>query len=1230
MKKIVIPAKAGIQERVKNLDPGFRRGDVRTQQCPPAGEAGYVRTCKKKEENYMKRINRWILLGSFLPLLGGAQLLCADAYDDFNTYCLNNFGAKIEPLVYEKFGNTLQFLLAGDWVHGSETSAAIGFETNLPAKTQVEYWETGGPLQTTALPDRFYYLHLHYLKNLKRNTTYNYRLVATDERNMTIRSDDRTVETKDIAGAIHLPGTGDLSGPPFNLTQANAVYVLTQDVVSQTAGFAISANGITLDMDGHTVIYDDGTPIIKDVEWNYYAYDLRASYGIHTLWNYEDMKFLNGTLKQGRNNGKGNLGHGFGPIFITNNGGVTEVAGITAEYSGDDLAGIAVGADDCNVHHNVIIDRGTHITNRHQALRALSANNTNFPIHHNLIQRARHRAMDPGKDAHSNEIYVDSFATNAFGLGPADGGEYYNNRIFGTGYHVVAIGWASNIHVHDNFIHVQAEAPNDRAGEYGLLSSANGIRLTQYGGGTALYENNLYEGNLIVAKGRNNPTNVKGVQFSSDPNVKNLIFRNNIIRAVAMDAQTTNDTYHVVACVATEGLPEFAALHLPIVFENNRLISNILMVRYMEDYGGGSNQDFKNCTFVREGNNPEFYIFRVGWWYWDTINNDVIDCHYEGDASADSYLFDGSGRRELNFGHFLYVRARDQNAAAIANQQIEIFDMKGNTFTGQTDGSGVARVDLLDYTMFAAIGARTPVRINHSGHYARIPNYYPATLTPEAMAVRDNQSTPYPLTFLSRGSPANPTIVATAGQLDTGHIVRAIGYAFGATAGRIILNDQPDLSAGVRLEQSVLSWTNELLRFTMNRGALALGSAAYLFATDAGGRNSNGFPVVIGQGFSDDVPPYIFISDPANRQISVLSNTNIHLELVDDLPGIDPASIRLFINNQEVTPVITSSPNGYFLDFNPPADLPHGQLIEVRVNSTDLDGNAGTDSISFTVQKAPAYAVILWDAMVRTGSTNWNNSEVECSVRILLEGGRLTNSAGQVALEFQGRSDTRDYQIKGVSIAEAELATGQGHIVDNTWTRVTFDGNLTNTWDADVTTVKSRDTKVSDIINFRIDPSKSYYVTFQIVTMSVFMAIPRDFGELQLSGDQTSRLDWADVGLSADYHAFSRLYGVDSAPPPPGPAPTVGEVGQCINIIKEGVPEAVFNFTLSQESSVKIRIFNNVGLVRTVIDGTLPAGDHGIRWDGKTDKDARAANGTYFTVIELGSYTKTIKVVVLR
>lgn len=1140
----------------------------------------------------MERIKKLIFLVAAAFLFFGSQRLWADLYDDFNQYCIQNFGAEIpdaKELVYPKFGQYPYFIKTGDWVHKSQNSAAIGFETNLPAKTHVEYGFTAAYGLRTPAPERPFYLHLHYLKNLLPDQTYHYRLVAVDERGYIIRSEDRTFQTRTIAGAIPVPG--NLGNPPYILDQANKTYILTQDIVAQTRAFSIKADGVTLDLNGHTVTYDNGTPLVQHAGWDRYVYYDDSTFGVYVgLWNDpKGIKIYNGIIKQGANNGAGTIQYGFNPIY--NCTGEVEIAGITAEYAGDSVGGIITHWGTSYVHHNVVVDRGSVIDNRHQAIRAIMGRGPN-PVHHNLVKRCRQIAIGYDGAYDSNELYIDSYATNAFGIVPSPGMEISNNKIFGTGYHVDAIGWNTQTNIHDNYIHLQGEAPNNRSDEYGAQCSVNGIRLTQYGGSYIPYENDYYIGNVILVKGRNGTSTMRGVQFFSDPYVKNLVFKDNVVKVMVDDAQTEN-----AACIVAQGLADRMPLQLPILYQNNRIISNICNIRFMDDYGGGGNHDFKQCTLVREGSDSRYRTLINGFWYWDCYNNDFIDTAVEGGASLDNYEFIGTGRRDFSVGHTLYVRAQNPQGQPLANQTIEVHDFTGMPFTGRTDASGVAQLELMDYTMLADRNQASPAKILRNGHYARIPNYYPVSITASILAERRDVNNPYPLTFYPVGSTSEPGIVAVTGKLQTGYRIDVAGYNFGGTMGHVLIGAQPSHPGSGEIDQSLISWSDELVRFTMNQGSFANGQTVTLFAVDAQGRfNSTGFPLVMGSGYSDNNAPRILNASPANGQVSVPLTTNIQLEVTDTLPGIDPSTIRLAINNQDVTPVINPSPNGYYVDYQPSSPFSYSSTVPVRISMADFAGNSMTQTISFKTIKRPAYPGILWDAVQRTGSTRWIDSEYESSVRILLESAHITGSAGQVVLEFQGRSDGRDAKIRGVSIAVADLTGGQlGYVDDNTWTKVTFDGHSALTWDTDVVTIPAGDTKVSDKINFAIDPAKSYYVTFKLEAPAVYLDVPSDFGELYYYNvDRTNQKDWTDAGYVNDYHAFSRLYNADGSVNPVNHPPVVDAGSpQTITLPQtaklngsatdDGLPSANLTFLWTQSSGPQTATIDNPGDLTTIV-----------------------------------------------
>lgn len=674
----------------------------------------------------------------------------ADAYDDFNAFCIANFGAEKESLTYDTFGNSLSFLESGSWVRESPNSAAVAFSTNLPAKSFVEYGPTASYGQTTSQPDRHYSLHLHYLRGLQPDTVYHYRLVAVDERGNTIRSADQTLRTKTLAGAVLVPGS--LAGPPYVLDQQNTTYVLTQDITSDTRGFSIKAEGVVLDLNGHTVVYDNGEPLIRDVAWNEYAYSDISSSGVHVfIWNNpQGIKVFNGIIRQGQNSGQGHISIGFNPFYAT--GGSIEVAGVTAEYSGHSVGGMINHWGEFDAHHNVIVDRGIGIDNRHQGIKALTANSPGPQgIHHNLVKRARHQGILPGGLVHSNEIYIDSFATNAFGIKPVS--QVHSNRIFGTGYHMVAVGWDNGITVRDNFIHLQGTAPTNRSDEYGAHCSVNGIRLTQYGGATNLYENNLYYGNTIVVRGRDGCGTMRGVQFSSDPHVRNLVFRDNTIKTFVEDENTG-----FAPCVVAHGLHDRSSEQLPVLYNNNVLMSNSVLVRFGDNYASGGNHQFRNNRLMRLGNDSWFRTLQVGYWIQDTFGNLFIDTVLEGGADLEDSVFSGSGRRDYSVGHSLYIIAQGTSGTTLRNQLIEVHDNTGKTYEVHTDNLGKARLEFLEYTYLADTGQSQAQKTNRSGHRLQSSNILPLVISAETFAIRNNENNPVILTFERENEPpAAPT-----------------------------------------------------------------------------------------------------------------------------------------------------------------------------------------------------------------------------------------------------------------------------------------------------------------------------------------------------------------------------------------------------------------------------------------------------------------------------------------
>jgi hypothetical protein len=76
---------------------------------------------------------------------------------------------------------------------------------------------------------------------------------------------------------------------------------------------------------------------------------------------------------------------------------------------------------------------------------------------------------------------------------------------------------------------------------------------------------------------------------------------------------------------------------------------------------------------------------------------------------------------------------------------------------------------------------------------------------------------------------------------------------------------------------------------------------------------------------------------------------------------------------------------------------------------------------------------------------------------------------------------------------------------------------------------------------------------------------------------------------------------------------------------------AVICYQLSERARTLLRVYNLAGrLVRTLVDEEKPAGFHQIEWTGQDEENKTLPNGTYFYSMNAGSFTSTLKLVLLR
>jgi hypothetical protein len=631
----------------------------------------------------------------------------------FFNYRLEKFAPDTEPFIKETFGHDLMIEPEGFWEFDSYTSHAVGFSTNLPALSIIEYGETKAYGMQTVQQDSYYYQHLHYIKGLRSNTTYHFRLKVQDYDKNLIVSEDHTFTTLELTDdVIRIPD--DMVGqPPYTLDKANTKYVLTKDMDAPTLGINIKAHNITIDLDGHTLTYDNTTPKVTGSWWNDYAYNEEASFGIRAgLWNFTNVKVYNGVIRQGKNGGMGFVGVGFNPLFLNHMGGdsYNEVAGITVDYYGDSVDGMVAGNG--HIHHNVLYDRGSVIDDRHLAIRALSTGGSpDNDVSYNSLRRFRHRGIDGSGKTHHNELYSDSFDTNSFAVGLGNNAQATDNKIFGMGYNPLGIGWGNNTYVANNFIYIRGYAPTRRSNEYERNSAIAGMRVTNYDGST--YENMLYEHNTIVLKAEDGCTQARGVWTTNGMTDKNIIYRSNIIKVEAMpdnvvkkdETYYNGDVNNAVSAVTFSGdgwerpADGSDGIPAPIIFEDNRLIGNVNLLVIGEGYGITNSVWMYRTKLEKITHDSEyFHPVRLGFWYWNTFNNRMIDTEWATEiSSADKiphYFGDDQGYMEISYGQSRQLTFNQSNNP-IRNANVAITLNGGRILNERTDNSGKITLDIL-------------------------------------------------------------------------------------------------------------------------------------------------------------------------------------------------------------------------------------------------------------------------------------------------------------------------------------------------------------------------------------------------------------------------------------------------------------------------------------------------------------------------------------------------------
>jgi len=422
----------------------------------------------------------------------------------------------------------------------------------------------------------------------------------------------KTVPVKKRGSKKHISGPAELKGK-------DTEYILTADIVAPGTAFVISASNVTLNLNGHRVVYNEET---------------NESAGILLKkWRLRDVSIVNGEIVQGSAGGVGNAhGKGANPIRTLSFDGV-ELAGLRITYRGDSLSGVYIYENGHNFyfHHNEIIDNGTVVSNRHQGVPVVRAHGDNARIEHNVIRDARQigiRVNGKAAQIKNNEVHLLSSVTNSTGI-TSGSGEIAFNKVIGKGVHPIGIWPGKNAKVYSNYVETQN---THRGREFG--SSGSACMRFGWGGGNGL---ECY-GNTFVVKAKEAFfDNQKRKRDESDSWGRALFVG-------LKKGQTAYFHHNIIVGVNSGGSAKAAAVGLVfnnmsdgMVFENNVIASNWGNLLLGDLYGdAGGHSLFRNNRIVKLDGGTNYHTIRS--LYHVRLSTARLSGNiYEGGASPDDY-----------------------------------------------------------------------------------------------------------------------------------------------------------------------------------------------------------------------------------------------------------------------------------------------------------------------------------------------------------------------------------------------------------------------------------------------------------------------------------------------------------------------------------------------------------------------------------------------------------------
>jgi hypothetical protein len=143
-----------------------------------------------------------------------------------------------------------------------------------------------------------------------------------------------------------------------------------------------------------------------------------------------------------------------------------------------------------------------------------------------------------------------------------------------------------------------------------------------------------------------------------------------------------------------------------------------------------------------------FHPVRLGFWFWDTWNNRMVDTEHSGISEREMtpFFFGGAGRMEMRYGVSKTLTVKDRNGALLANREITLTTTPDDSHTQllRTDAAGRLTFDLLTVRHYKFGNSLedggipgTPSRTDYRQYIFSVPGYRPVSISPAQLKGSD-------------------------------------------------------------------------------------------------------------------------------------------------------------------------------------------------------------------------------------------------------------------------------------------------------------------------------------------------------------------------------------------------------------------------------------------------------------------------------------------------------------